>query len=212
MKEFLKNKTIRKYWFLKLLLNKKQTFLYQTGWIRSYQEKKPVDLAGNPQPWLSISALLFLDERLNSNLRVLEYGAGNSTIYFSGKCALVESIEHDKKWFDYTRNLINAENSEIHFHPLGDNYINASHLFEGMFDVILIDGRLRVECAKSSVEKLSPRGVLILDDSEREKYSDARDFLTKAGFRELKFWGFNLGSTDLKCTSIFYKENNCLKI
>ena len=212
MINFIKDITIRRFWILKLFLNKKQTFLYKSGWIDSFKAKKPVDKNGNPVPWLSISSLMFLDDRLKKSFRILEYGAGNSSLYFAEKCLSVDSIEHDKVWYEIIRKNHSQANSKIYLFSLGDEYVNAINNLRDDYDIILIDGRQRNECTIFSVDYLSSSGVLILDDSERERYLPAIDFLKEKGFKEIKFWGFNLGSVELKATSIFYKENNCLGI
>ena len=212
MINFLKNSSLRKFWFLKLILNKKKTFLYQSGWIKSFAEKRPVDLQGNIKPWLSLSAVYFLEERLIPSIKIFEYGAGNSSIYFSKRVDKVISVEHDKQWFDNIQSTINNSGSSVLHFPLGVDYVQSIGLSGGQFDIVLVDGRQRNECTIFSVDYLSSSGVLILDDSERERYLPAIDFLKEKGFKEIKFWGFNLGSVELKATSIFYKENNCLGI
>ena len=101
MKEWLKDMTIRKSYFLKLWLNKKETYLWRSGWIKSYQEKRPVNLDGEAQPWLSLPFNKFLDPRLKSTMSVFEYGAGNSSIYLSLKGLKVWSVEHDESERDW---------------------------------------------------------------------------------------------------------------
>jgi hypothetical protein len=59
---------------------------------------------------------------------------------------------------------------------------------------------------------LSDRGVVVLDDSEREHYAEAIKFFKNNGFRELSFSGVSPGLFYLKSTSVFYKDSNCLGI
>ena len=80
------------------------------------------------------------------------------------------------------------------------------------FDIIIVDGRDRVNCCYQSLAALNENGVLVLDDSEREKYSDAIVFLKGKGFKELSFSGISPGLFYRKSTSVFYKANNCLGI
>ena len=65
------------------------------GIVESQLRGEPVDAAGHPVPWLSMPALAFLEERMPSGLSVLEYGSGNSTLWWSRRAARVVSVEHD---------------------------------------------------------------------------------------------------------------------
>jgi spermidine synthase len=80
------------------------------------------------------------------------------------------------------------------------------------FDVIIVDGRDRVNCCKQAIEALSPDGVVVLDDSEREFYAPGIAFLKEHGFKQLSFSGISPGLFYNKATSVFYKSNNCLGI
>ncbi|MGZ3778662.1 MAG: FkbM family methyltransferase, partial [Mucilaginibacter sp.] len=83
---------------------------------------------------------------------------------------------------------------------------------EESFDIIIVDGRDRVNCCKQAVDALSPTGVIVLDDSEREFYREAVDFLLKKRFKQLAFTGISPGLFYRKATSVFYKDVNCLEI
>ena len=83
---------------------------------------------------------------------------------------------------------------------------------EEKFDIIIVDGRDRVNCCKQAVEALTESGVVVLDDSERTGYWEGIDFLLKNGFKQLSFSGISPGLFYLKSTSVFYKTNNCLSI
>ena len=91
-------------------------------------------------------------------------------------------------------------------------YAKKAALLDRKFDIIIVDGRDRVNCCKYGVEALSANGVIVLDDSERESYSAARVLLKEKGFKELYFSGIAPGSFVSKATSVFYKQNNCLDI
>ncbi len=84
--------------------------------------------------------------------------------------------------------------------------------YNSQFDVIIIDGRERVNCAKNSLNALTSRGVIIWDNSDRVEYQDGYDFLTKNSFKRIDFSGIgpinNYGWT----TSVFYREDNCFEI
>jgi hypothetical protein len=64
----------------------------------------------------------------------------------------------------------------------------------------------------NSVDSLTANGVMILDDSERADYIKGIEFLQTRGFKRLDFWGIAPGIFFNKCTSVFYKAENCLSI
>ncbi len=209
---FLKNITIRKFWFLKLLLNKKQTFLYQTGWIKSFQIKRPVNIKGEEMPWLVMPLLYFLEEKDLSNLSLFEYGAGNSTIYFKKRLKEVVSVEHHALWYEEIRAKLKLSTDEIIYAKLGSDYVNAVSKPNKKFDIILVDGRKRVACCEASLDKITEHGVLVLDDSERSNYKEVFPICKQHGYKHLTFWGTNLGGVNHKSTTIFYKDGNVLGI
>lgn len=187
-------------------------YLADRGWISSYKLRQAVDAQGIPIPWLTYSLLDFLEGRLNRSLSLFEYGSGNSTIYFAGRLGFIHSIEYDQTWFDVIQKKI-PDNVELTFVGLeGDRYQNAILESSRDFDIILIDGRRRVECLKNSIQRLTPGGVLILDDSERESYKEAFEFMKANGFKHIPFSGIAIGSIHGKCTSVFYRQENVLGI
>ena len=199
---------------LRQLLNAfEYDYLYETGWTESAIRGYPVDKDGNPIPWISIPTIEILKEKKLENLFVFEYGSGNSTIWFSKRVKRIVSIEHDKEWYDYQLKQPKLANTEVFYKELDYNgaYSKEVQKYKDI-DIALIDGRDRVNCAINSVNSLSPKGVIIIDDSQRENYKKAILFLKDSGFKELKLVGMNVGRAIKKTTSIFYKTNNCLDI
>ena len=80
------------------------------------------------------------------------------------------------------------------------------------YDIIVVDGRRRNDCAMFAVDYLTEKGVIILDNSEREDYQPAKDFMKQKGFKQIDFWGIAPIIAYNNCTSVFYKVNNCLDI
>ena len=37
---------------------------------------------------------------------------------------------------------------------------------------MFIDGRDRVKCIQNSIDRVKPKGIIVLDNSEREEYKD----------------------------------------
>ncbi|RDC57048.1 FkbM family methyltransferase [Pedobacter chinensis] len=188
-------------------------YLNSIGWFTAFDQKQAVDREGKALPWVTYSFIDFIKERINKTQHIFEYGSGSSTIFYAERAGSVTSVEHDESWFDKVKNNSPA-NAEMIFCKLEQDgeYAKKATLLDRKFDIIIVDGRDRVNCCKYSIEALSSNGVLILDDSEREFYHPARIFLKEKGFKELSFSGISPGFFYEKATSVFYKTDNCLGI
>jgi hypothetical protein len=188
-------------------------YLNDIGWFKAFESHSPVDGEGNPIPWVTYSFIDFIKERLRKQHTVFEFGSGNSTFFYAKYAGLVVSVEHDKDWFE---KIVKSkpENSEMIFCELvkGGDYCRMPVKLEEKFDIIIVDGRDRVNCCKQAVNALSANGVVVLDDSERDKYKQGVDFLINNGFKHLSFSGISPGLFYRKSTSVFYKSDNCLGI
>ena len=188
-------------------------YLNSIGWFTAFDKKQAVDGHGQALPWVTYSFIDFIKNRINKNQDIFEYGSGSSTIFYAERAKSVTSVEHDKGWFDRVKNTSpgNAEMIFCHLEKDGE-YAQKAKLLNRKFDIIIVDGRDRVNCCKYSIDALSNQGVLVLDDSEREVYDPARTFLKQNGFKELSFSGISPGLFYEKATSVFYKADNCLGI
>ena len=188
-------------------------YLSEIGWFKSFDSKSPVDGHSEPIPWVTYSFIDFIADRIKKEHVIFEFGSGNSTFYYATRALKVVSVEHDKSWFDKI-SASKPSNSEMIFCELktAGDYCKMPVSMGQKFDIIIVDGRDRVNCCYQSLAALNESGVLVLDDSEREKYSDAIVFLKGKGFKELSFSGISPGLFYRKSTSVFYKANNCLGI
>ena len=188
-------------------------YLAEIGWFNTWQNKSPLDENGNPIPWVTYSFIDFIKGRIKKDHRVFEFGSGNSTFFYAKHAGNVVSVEHDQDWF----NKISAKkpaNSQMVFCKLEPDaeYCRTPLSSDLKFNVIIVDGRDRVNCCMHAMNALTADGVIVLDDSEREFYLPAIHSLTNQGFKHLSFSGISPGLFYRKSTSVFYKENNCLGI
>ncbi len=188
-------------------------YLKDIGWLNSFKNGIPLDKDSNPLPWVTYGFIDFISERLTKNMDIFEYGSGNSSLWYSKRVNSVTSIEHNKQWFEQIRKKM-SKNININYQELiyGGDYSNYSNKIDKKFDIIIVDGRDRVNCIYNAVNSIRKDGVIVLDDSERIAYRKGVNFLLKNNFKKIDFWGISPGLFYKKNTTIFYQENNCLKI
>ncbi len=188
-------------------------YLAEKGWFDAFKTLSAIDHEGNPIPWVTYSFIDFIKDRITKKHDVFEFGSGNSTIFYAERAAAVYSVEHDKAWFEKSSkiNLPNINMIHCDLVPGGD-YSKSAAATGRKFNIIIVDGRDRVNCCKEAILSLTEDGVVVLDDSERDFYSDAHAFFKANGFKHLPFTGMAPGVIISKCTSVFYRANNCLDI
>lgn len=188
-------------------------YLAEIGWFNSFDTKSSVDEQGNPIPWVTYSFIDFIKTRINKHHSIFEFGSGNSTLFYANLVKKVVSVEHDKEWFDKVV-AAKAGNSAMIFcelQPDGDYSKTPLSLGE-KFDIIIIDGRDRVNCCKQCLGALNDEGVVVLDNTERDHYQPAIDFMLANGFKHIAFTGISPGFFIKNSTSLFYRTNNCIGI
>lgn len=137
-------------------------------------------------PWLVPSAIDFLKlifaDAIDKGvpMKVIETGAGGSTLFFAEYAEQLLTFEHSRKWFnvidkaleDFDRTFI-----ELRFDPeypkMGLRNIDKD------YDLALVDGRGRVRSIASLVGCIKNGGWLILDNAERPRYKKAVDMLNR---------------------------------
>ncbi len=109
-----------------------------------------VDANGTPIPWYTYSAIDFLAQRNFEGKKILEFGGGQSTLWWSARAASVLTIEQDAGWYDQLRSRVRS-NVSIHHIPVDHatrtvepirRLLNANPDRE--FDIIIVDGHLSV--------------------------------------------------------------------
>ena len=194
-----------------LLVKNERSYLHRTGWMRSLRSGEPSSADGAPLPWMNLSVVKLLEGRLSKDMSLFEFGSGYSTAFYARHVKDVVSVEYNQEWIDKIEPAL-PDNATIVFVPddVDGAYCRAAADRGGAFDVVVVDGRDRVNCAKQSVHSLSDDGVVILDDSHRERYREAFDFLGARGFKHLSIEGLKVTDFGVFETTIFYRDQNVL--
>lgn len=201
------------YMVYRRLIADKSSFLYSMGWIRSIWENKPLDADGNVVPWMNVPVTKLLEERLTPDLKLFEFGSGYSTLFYAARVKSVCSVEYDKGWFDILKPQL-PESVTLIFQEkdVDGKYCRSIASTGNQYDVVIVDGRDRVNCVKQSIAALSARGIILLDDSQRDYYQDAIEFAKSHGFKSLTFEGAKVINVESCSATIFYRAGNCFDI
>ena len=146
-------------------------------------------------------------------MSLFEFGSGYSTLFYSRFVNDVVSVEYDRAWFETIQK--NA--------PINVSFCLQSNDVDGLycrticnvnrqFDVVIVDGRDRVNCVKQSIPCLTPKGVILLDDSQREEYAPGIEFAKSQGFKALDFEGLKPTGHDLHRSTVLYRSSNCFDL
>ncbi len=161
------------------------------------------ELTKRARPWITYPAVRFLERKLQSDWQVFEFGSGASTLFFALRCREICAVEHDTAWVEKVQRsldgfgisncrlrLIPAELKQISGegtnsfrygskHDGWEEYVfekyarSIDDLADRSVGLVLVDGRAREACLRHAIPKVSPGGVLVLDNSERPGYQAA---------------------------------------
>jgi hypothetical protein len=170
------------------------------GFSLSKKQGRPVTADGAPIPWYTYPAIEFFSQFDISNLFIFEYGCGNSSLFWARKRARLWAVEHDPKWHE----VVKAHSSEFEgllLRETKESYMVAIKEPGVLFDIVVIDGIWRNECARETLNCLKPNGIIILDNSDW--YTDVSTLLRNQGFFQIDFNGFGPINPYCWTTSLF---------
>ena len=186
-------------------------------WVKEYAQERSIDEKicadkdGNPLPWYTYPAIEYLVQFDYQNKKIFEYGCGYSSAFWAERALNVTSIEDNQTYFERWKKEFNMQNLNIHYREEGEIYEKAIFEDETKYDVIVIDGKRRKECAQAAVQKLADGGMIILDDSDRintsQEYVNAAEILKQANLLQVDFYGFCPMNNYTKTTTIFFSRN-----
>jgi spore coat polysaccharide biosynthesis protein SpsF (cytidylyltransferase family)/precorrin-6B methylase 2 len=191
------------------------SFFITKGWIQSVIESSIIDENRNVIPWLPYSVIEFLSNRIKNDMVVFEYGSGNSTLWWQNKVKKIISVEHNQKYYYLLKSNDKYKNKEnLLYENLqdGDSYETSILRTNEKYDIIVVDGRKRVKCAKIITKCLNEDGIIIWDNTDREYYDEGIQYIEQLGFKKMIFTGPGPMYSFNYHTTILYREQNCLNI
>jgi len=125
--------------------------------------------------WMSQEEIDVITKYLSPDKHMLEWGAGGSTLFFSTLVKTYTSIEHDSDWYN---DVLKVKPLNVLLHHVPNNlprtiptdpiqfedYINYVDTLNKKFDLVLIDGRARPQCAEKVIPYLSDDAVVFIHD------------------------------------------------
>lgn len=197
------------------LLDKKRNLSYHGSIEKSAQIKQSVAADNAPLPWYSYPAIEFIESLLQSKdldrFSVFEYGAGKSTSFYADYgVSLIRSVESNPEWFSLVDAAVGDYNNvDLLFRDLGAASTAIKETSE-KYDLVVIDGRMRVDCVFNCVENLKDNAIVLLDNSDRPKYGTAIRYLQDLGFIRIDFCGLCPGISTPTATSVFLHDPEIL--
>jgi hypothetical protein len=148
----------------------------------------------DPTPLLTFSFLEWFEKQDTKNFNLVEFGCGNSTIYFNKFFKKVTTYEDDP---DYLKQIKKMKLDNVEIFPFNFNTISNPKFKKSIEEAhcILIDNNYknisREVIAKNLIEIYNYKNLLILDNGDwnpeayfylKKKYKNAYDF----GWRNIK--------------------------
>jgi hypothetical protein len=162
------------------------------AWLRTnLRRRSPID---QELPWLNFALIELLERRFGERPGGLafEWGAGGSTCFLGRRAARVVTVEHDPAWAERVRSALRGmglTNVELRHIPENDgsreagpgvgparphklaryrDYIGSIVEREGgPLDLVLVDGRARLECAAAARSEVGVGGWVVVDDVDK---------------------------------------------
>jgi len=178
---------------------------------RSIDEKICLDKDGNAIPWYTYPAIEYLAQFDYADKNIFEFGCGYSSAFWAERAKNVTGVEDNAEWLEKWQKEFNYPNLDIRCRENGEKYENTVFEDNIKYDVIVIDGKRRKECASAAIKALSDGGMVIFEDSDRvntcAEYREAIKKLKQAGLLQVDFHGFSPMNCHTKTTSLFLSRS-----
>jgi hypothetical protein len=132
------------------------------------------DVTGRPdEPWYTREAITFLEGYLKPWMRVLEFGGGASTVWYSKRVATVCYVEHDPLWHAIIESKVTT------IKPIYAPYDKwpEETPSDMPFDLLAVDGLDRLKVIGEYKGRVKPGGYILLDNSDAPGMEEADDIL-----------------------------------
>src|SRR5262245_54405785 len=128
--------------------------LVRSSWIASLANGNS-NWQGELVPWFNYGVIRFLAGRVSRKMRVFEFGAGFSTLWWQRRVAAITAVEHDEQWAATVSGLV-APPTVVKHVPLDydGHYCRTILETDDTYDIVIVDGRDRVNCMMQAKARL----------------------------------------------------------
>jgi hypothetical protein len=188
-------------------------FSARSGHFRSSIRQAAVSPKGEPIPWYTFPCIEFLQRRDFAGRSVLEFGGGQSSMWWGAKAAKVVTFEGDREWHDRIREempsnvdlrLAAGQDAE---ERMGIVRSSLEAMGDRRFDIVVIDGLDRRQLVPLACQRLADGGVIICDNAEGYGFHEAFRGL---GMSRVDFYGHAPGVILPHCTSFVFRGGSWL--
>ena len=180
--------------------------LFKKGLVKSIRKRNPILVNSLPIPWLTHPFIEYISKLNLRNLSMVEFGSGNSTIFFSKIVKDIESFEYNEDFIYY---LQKKHNYQGVIHLVEENY--ASKIEDFKKDIIFIDGFNRNGIILNLLEYISfnketPPTLIIIDNPDFIN-QDLLNNLLKFSYIRVDFYGTVSDLWNENITSLFISKD-----
>jgi len=120
-------------------------------------------------PWLTFGAIIALENIINKDFKVLEFGSGGSTVFWAERCKSVKSFETNPEWYKNVLQRVGKfKNIDLVLATESEMLKEIENTPDNCYDLILIDSYpkdyARLLLANASAPKIKPNGWFVIDN------------------------------------------------
>jgi hypothetical protein len=213
-------------------------FLRDSGWLESRNANRSL-FNRELQPWIAFPAIHALGILDMKEMKIVEFGGGGSTAWFSKRAQSVTTFEFDSQWAKSLSNLfvglshvsivqpdlqvgllnLWSESKETN-PPLGmysdadimhDPFVISVKKVLADADIILVDGGPRNLSMYLAGKFAKDNVIIVVDNADTAALSSGMESLREEGFVEIPFKGLSPLNHYQAVTSFFVRKIEALK-
>jgi len=186
-------------------------FAHRTGYWRSALRRAAVSKNNRPIPWYTYPSIDFLKYRNYDNKAVLEFGGGQSTLWWAERAKHVVTMEGDQEWYEKIKGTM-PDNVDLFYVSMESKETNVSQVKDLLnkkgceqYDVIVIDGLYRFEMIDIAISYLEEDGIIVCDNAEGYGFYEG---FKNSGLGRVDFFGNAPGVILPHSTSIYFNPTS----
>lgn len=192
----------------------------QHGYYKSALSRSVVGSGGDAAPWLTFPLVTFLDTKSYAGRSVLEFGSGQSSLWWAKRADSIVALETDAEWTKRVRETapanLDVKEVPLEFATAEDFAANVKEVVgDARHDVVVVDGGDRVKALLAAPDHVTDDGIIITDDLDLFRqdpdWVHATDALRAAGFGSIDFFGLAVGTPftrKLRCSTLFFRDGS----